>query len=120
MIDLFLSVIQILCFKLNEAKQDALEIWLLGICESQNGSFVQEARILRPMLHFYLWPELTGILHYSSAYKTRGCIGQRIEEFSVWGLWAIDLQGNVHWFESVWALVITVCVYTAACVAFLH
>lgn len=48
MIDLFLSRIQILCFKLNGEKQYALEICLLGIGESQNGSFVQEARILRP------------------------------------------------------------------------
>lgn len=102
--------------KLDWEKQDALEICLLGIGESQNWRFDKEAQIHTFIFDLNYLEFLIIPVHI----KTRGCFEQRIEAFSVWGLWAIDLRGHVQCFESVWALVITACVYTAACVAFHH
>lgn len=51
--------------KLNWEKQDALEICHLETGESRNWRFDQD---------FYLWPELSGISHYSSAYQNKGLL----------------------------------------------
>lgn len=72
MIDLFLSRIQILCFKLNGEKQYALEICLRESVKAKMEVLFKKLESSDQMLHFCLWPELSGILHYSSAYQNKG------------------------------------------------